>query len=202
MIFFSYVVDRDFGFAPNPFFGFCTLANCKPRTRATAQIGDIIFGLAGTNYREPNSKKLIYAMQVTEILSFNEYFKDSRFEFKKPIINATPKRQYGDNIYYKDENNNYKQIDSHHSLKSGIQHRENTFHDTKVDKVLISDNFIYFGNNPIDIPLHLYSNSDAHRNISIKRNHKNRFHQDFKENLKSYWESLPRGIKGNPNEWN
>ena len=26
---FSYVVDHDYGFAPNPFGGFCTLAKCK-----------------------------------------------------------------------------------------------------------------------------------------------------------------------------
>ncbi|WP_225761747.1 hypothetical protein [Acinetobacter sp. Marseille-P8610] len=30
---FSYVVSRDFGFAPNPFFNFCTLATCKPKIR-------------------------------------------------------------------------------------------------------------------------------------------------------------------------
>jgi len=36
----SYVVARDYGFAPNPFFGFCTLATCKPRLRSVAQVGD------------------------------------------------------------------------------------------------------------------------------------------------------------------
>src|SRR5712671_5339411 len=30
---YSYVVARDFGFAPNPFFGVCTLATCKPDIR-------------------------------------------------------------------------------------------------------------------------------------------------------------------------
>lgn len=201
MNFFSYIVDRDFGFAPNPFFGYCTLANCKPRTRQAAQINDIIFGLAGSNYRTPNTKKLIYAMEVTEILSFNEYYHDSRFLSKKPIINASLKKQYGDNIYYRDSNNDYKQIDSHHSLKNSIQHDENTYHDTKVDKVLISSNYVYFGDNPITIPSHLYSNNETSKNISIVRHHKNRFHQDFKDQLKDYWNSLPRGIHGNPNEW-
>lgn len=201
MNFFSYVVDRDFGFAPNPFFGYCTLADCKPRTRKTAQVGDIIFGLAGTKYRKANSKKIIYAMQVTEILSFDEYFRDPRFELKKPVIKASPKRQYGDNIYYKGKNSEYEQIDSHHSYKNGVQHLSNTLHDTKVDKVLISDNFVYFGNNSLDIPLDLYINSDTYRNISIKRHHKNRFHPDFKEDLRNYWDELPRGIWGTPNEW-
>lgn len=29
---YSYVVARDFGFAPNPFNGFLTLATCKPKS--------------------------------------------------------------------------------------------------------------------------------------------------------------------------
>ena len=42
---YMYVVDRDFGFAPNPFHGFCTLATCKPRTRRVAKVGDWIVGM-------------------------------------------------------------------------------------------------------------------------------------------------------------
>lgn len=37
-------VARDYGFAPNPFFGVCTLATCKPRIRSVAQIGDWVVG--------------------------------------------------------------------------------------------------------------------------------------------------------------
>ena len=41
---FSYVVARDYGFAPNPFFSTCTLATCKPKIRRTASVGDWIIG--------------------------------------------------------------------------------------------------------------------------------------------------------------
>lgn len=41
---YSYVVARDFGFAPNPFHGYCTLATCKPDIRATASVGDWVIG--------------------------------------------------------------------------------------------------------------------------------------------------------------
>ena len=41
---YSYVVVSDHGFAPNPFHGYCTLANCKPRIRWRAQPGDWIVG--------------------------------------------------------------------------------------------------------------------------------------------------------------
>ena len=30
---YSYVVRYDSGFAPNPFYGYCTLATCKPDIR-------------------------------------------------------------------------------------------------------------------------------------------------------------------------
>ncbi|MCY4463553.1 MAG: hypothetical protein OXC26_24640 [Albidovulum sp.] len=42
-----YVVDRDFGFAPNPFHGVRTLACCKPGIRSPAQVGDWVFGVGG-----------------------------------------------------------------------------------------------------------------------------------------------------------
>ncbi len=43
---YSYVVVSDHGFAPNPFHGYCTLANCKPRIRWRAQPGGWILGSA------------------------------------------------------------------------------------------------------------------------------------------------------------
>ena len=42
-----YVVDRDFGFAPNPFHGVCTLATCKPKIRKFAKVGDWIIARHG-----------------------------------------------------------------------------------------------------------------------------------------------------------
>lgn len=198
---FSYIVDRDFGFAPNPFHGYCTLADCKPRTRKSAQIGDRIFGLAGKKYRKNGAHRLIYAMEVTEILTFNEYFNDPRFQCKKPILNSSLKRQYGDNIYYKTETSEYHQLNSHHSFANGIMHNGNRDHDTKVDKVLISNNYVYFGENKSFIPEYLLNNIESDKNIIVKRHHKNRFHKDFIKLINKYWDSLPRGIYGNPNEW-
>ncbi len=44
MYIYSYVLRYDDGVAPNPFFGFCTLAVCKPVIRRKAQVGDWIIG--------------------------------------------------------------------------------------------------------------------------------------------------------------
>ncbi len=78
-----YVVARDFGFAPNPFHGTCTLATCKPGIRASASIGDWVIGVGGA--RLGATGKCIFAMQVSEKLTFDEYWIDVRFKDKKPV---------------------------------------------------------------------------------------------------------------------
>ena len=41
---FSYVLRYDDGAAPNPFWGTCTLAICKPAIRRKANLGDWVVG--------------------------------------------------------------------------------------------------------------------------------------------------------------
>ncbi|MFC0668681.1 hypothetical protein ACFSKY_14665 [Azotobacter chroococcum] len=95
---YSYVVARDFGFAPNPFFGFCTLATCKPKIRKHASVGDWVVG-TGAKSTYDYKGRLIYAMQVSEVLSFDEYWNDARFILKRPNLKGSLKVMYGDNIY-------------------------------------------------------------------------------------------------------
>ena len=64
---FVYVVRYDSGFAPNPFFGYCTLATCKPGIRKGAQEGDWIAGVGSK--QKGQTRKLVYAMKVEEIIS-------------------------------------------------------------------------------------------------------------------------------------
>lgn len=66
---FTYVVEHDLGFAPNPFHGVCTLACCKPRIRRKAERGDIVLG---TGAALPQLRgHLTYWMQVDEITTFD-----------------------------------------------------------------------------------------------------------------------------------
>src|SRR5437016_3976950 len=67
-----YVVDRDFGFAPNPFHGICTLATCKPGIRKMASVGDWVIGLGGGRLKARG--RCIFAMRVSRKLTFNEYW--------------------------------------------------------------------------------------------------------------------------------
>ena len=96
---YSYVVARDYGFAPNPFMNVCTLATCKPKIRAKAQIGDWVIG-TGTASRN-RSGRLVFAMCVDAAIPFNEYWNGPRYQEKKANLRGSKKQAFGDNIYFK-----------------------------------------------------------------------------------------------------
>lgn len=146
---YSYVIPRDYGFAPNPYFNYCTLATCKPVIRRCAQVGDWIaaFGAAGTTVYE----KLVVLMHVEETLTFDQYWDDERFVSKRPVFNKGVMHMYGDNIYHHDGGNWLQEI-SHHSMTDGSINYTNLNRDTGTDRVLIASEFYYFGNNAITIP--------------------------------------------------
>src|ERR1700754_76600 len=113
---YSYIVRYDIGFAPNPYFGWCTLATCKPNIRGSASVGDWV---AGVGPRRRLDGCVVYAMQIAETLTFDDYWVDARFQRKKPDVRGTVKHRYGDNIYHRDESGAWQQEDSRHSLDSG-----------------------------------------------------------------------------------
>ncbi len=161
-----YVVDRDFGFAPNPFHGYCTLATCKPLIRRKAEVGDWVIGMGGSRLKATG--RCIFAMCITEKLTFNDYWSDSAFLDKKPVRNGSHKMMVGDNIYHFDTTTNeWHQADSHHSHADGSINRENLARDTRADNVLISRHFFYFGSQAPAVPSNLldaigYKNRRTH----------------------------------------
>ncbi len=146
---YSYVIVRDFGFAPNPFYGLCTLATCKPNIRAGAQIGDWV--VATGSKSKGQAGKLVYAMQVSEALTFDAYWNDPRFACKRPVANGSLKQVYGDNIYHRGARG-WVQADSHHSFPGGRPNPANVQRDTKTDRVLVGHRFVYFGAKPLAVP--------------------------------------------------
>ncbi len=154
-----YVVARDFGFAPNPFHGICTLATCKPDIRRAAQVGDWVMGLGGVRLKAPG--KCVYLMKVTEKSTFDEYWTDSRFTSKRPIRNGSSVMMVGDNIYHRDDGTGtWIQEDSHHSNPDGSPNMKNLATDMRSVNVLISTHFYYFGScaPPIDLKSIGYKN--------------------------------------------
>jgi hypothetical protein len=147
---YSYVLARDFGFAPNPFHGVCTLATCKPVLRRVAAVGDWLIATgARTKYRLQGH--LMYAMQVDETLTFDAYWGDCRFLRKRPVLNGSLQQVYGDNIYHR-VRGKWVQADSHHSLAAGRTNVTNLEKDTSTDRVLMARRFAYFGSEARPIP--------------------------------------------------
>lgn len=143
---FSYIITRDFGFAPNPFQGILTLATCKPKIRKSAQVGDYLIG----NSPKASGNKLIYMAKVEEVTTFDNYWSDPRFQNKKPVMNGSFKTLYGDNIYHH-EGGQWIQANSHHSKEDGLVNQANLDRDTgTTDHVLICPRFFYLGASMID----------------------------------------------------
>lgn len=152
MAFISYKMTHDTGFAPNPFGEHLTLATCKPTIRRTKKRGDWVAGFTSQALVDTSraggvtipTSGLLYLMRIGEVLKLEEYFRDPRFQHKKPVKGAIdPIQRCGDNIYNIDRTGAYQQLpnDSHDDSKSTINH------DTGGVNVLVSDVFYYFGRN-------------------------------------------------------
>src|SRR5687768_2925995 len=103
MTLYSYCLMYDSGAAPNPYWGVCTLAICKPKIRSTAIEADWIVGLGSVNSPIRNiSNCVVYAMKVTKVLSMKEYDSHCREHLPGKIPNLTHKDfrcRVGDCIY-------------------------------------------------------------------------------------------------------
>ena len=189
---YSYVVARDYGFAPNPFFGVCTLATCKPQIRKHAKVGDWV---AGTGSKDRGRERhLVFAMRVTETMSFDDYWNDDRYWRKKPILAGSRKQAFGDNIYHREDSGTWLQADSHHSCTDGQPNENNIHHDTQVNRVLLSDDFVYFGGSGPELPKHF----DV-----CKRGpgHRSRFPDSTVVAFCDWLGSLEQGFNSPPGNW-
>jgi hypothetical protein len=192
---FSYVIEHDLGFAPNPFHGVCTLACCKPQIRKKAVLGDYILG---TGAAEPKlNGHLTFWMRVDEVMTFDDYWKDKRFRRKKAVMSGTTYLRYGDNIYHRDGGKKFKQEDSFHSLEDGTVSLGDLKRDTgTTDKVLVSYEFAYLGRSGVKLPDHL--------KCFLKKGpgHRCRFTKEQIDALMAWLKTLPmRGYIDEPAHW-
>jgi len=157
-ILYVYKVDHDLGVNPNPFGAYCTLADCKGVMRDSIQkyvakqqfksqdlavrdMGIWVIGIAGSRLGEERRGKLLYAMQVTEVLEFEKYWADSRFDYKTQVLNERES-----NAIINSHKNNYAfWRNNKNRLVCGDNINLSDRKDLATGCVLVSDTFIYHG---------------------------------------------------------
>lgn len=154
-----YKLDHDTGMNPNPFGNFCTLAYCMHGMRekivkhiavqrstnptlSITNMGIWIIGIAGKKLDFNGSNRygrIVYAMQVTEALTFEEYWTDPRFTDKKP--NYTPEEEV---LFNKGHEGNYRFFKNNSNRRIVGDNIEGHYDDGS-RHVLVSDRFEYYG---------------------------------------------------------
>lgn len=182
---YAYRMTHDNGFAPNPYHERLTLACCKGRMRSS--IGDewhdnpeglrnagiYLVGIAGKALskvlikknnpndfleRKVRGSQIIYIAQVTDILTFQEYWDKGEpwTEKKKPHGNLEERFKSGSSALYAEVgergDNVYNPAFAEEALcfhkklnMSDAKHRKLREKDLKGKYVLVSDTFVYFG---------------------------------------------------------
>ncbi len=108
-----YKMTYDGGFAPNPFWGYLTLAACTPNhQRADLKKGDWLVGVESKSLSQQREKvglkknikrALIYIACVDEVMDLTSYFFDKRFADKRYRRDKDWRKRRGDNVYYLDK---------------------------------------------------------------------------------------------------
>lgn len=193
---FSYRVEHDFGLAPNPFGGTISFAVCRGDIRSNKfmQIGDWLVGTGSVSMK--NEGRLIYAMKVEEIISFDEYWNDPRFQYKKPYLKGTLVQMYGDNFYHTVDERMVQEPSAHSN--PDLEQRIKLYNkDVKGKRVLLSKTFYYFGDNCPLIPAELQTICSSGRAYKYKK--------ITEEQIKSFVSWLESnysvGIHGDPCNW-
>jgi hypothetical protein len=145
---FTYCIPVDDGAAPNPYWGVCTLAICKPKIRRTAKVGDWVVGTGSTS--RAFSGMVVYAMEVSSVMTLAEYdiWTQAYLPQKIPDVRDQDlRRRVGDSIY------DFSSAPP--NQRPGVHDRGNRETDLGGRNVLLSMNFHYFGSHPVPLPPHL-----------------------------------------------
>ena len=198
---FSYIVRYDSGFAPNPFYKYCTLATCKLGIRSRAQVNDWIVGTGSNARKVRRGGYLVYAMRVTEVLSTEEYWVDSRFQNKKPNLYHNWVTASGDNIYELISPGRWHQINSYHSNADGSPAENHIRRDTSVKRVLVSNEFVYFGGEGPRLP-DQFCHGEKFAIICLYRNYRRISQGAIVSTFENWFRSLDStGFQGKPWDW-
>lgn len=161
----SYCIPVDDGAAPNPHWGVCTLAICKPVIRRNAQVGDWVVGTGSKHSPiDDVSGQVVYAMRVSQKLTMADYdlLTRSTLTRKLPVwAHRDRRRRLGDSIYDFEFDPPVQRLGVHLDGNRGT--------DLSGEYVLLSDHFYYFGDQPQRLPddlLPIVKQGQGHRSVS------------------------------------
>lgn len=219
-----YRMTHDSGFAPNPFWGYLTLAACTPNhLKADLRVGDFIIGIESiglakerkrANLNPHIEQSLIYIAKVDEVLTLDQYFRDSRFEKKKFKKSRDYKERRGDNVYYIEDrmwkwlrghghdNKNAKffYVDEFDELWKDKKLQEEygvILQDIRGNRVYISKEFLYFGDKGIEFDKQFLTYFPNRGIKYCPEEYKNKL-QDY---INKLIEEYGYGVHGNPIEY-
>ena len=164
-ILWSYCIPYDDGAAPNPYWGVCTLAICKPVIRRNAKVGDWVVGTGSKNAPIGDvSGFVVYAMRITKKVTMAEYDALTRSQLPNKIPawdNKDRRRRLGDSLYDFEGGPPIQRVGVH-----AVGNRDT---DLGGQNVLMSDHFYYFGDHPIELPedlLPIVKQGQGHKSVS------------------------------------
>jgi len=215
---YSYKISHDTGLAPNPFHKYCTLACCKPRIRKNIgksfekekkNVDFWVVGISSLN-RGADGNKLVYAMRVTDVKTFDEYYR--AFPKKIPDLSSMDYiKVVGDNFYFiPTGSDKYEQLPSKHSKKDlknnrNIFDEENYKRDLSGEFVLISADYFYFGNKPLVLPHNLsglYQSEGKSFPFREKHTFSKKIRNDFLVFIEKLRKDYPKcGLINMPYKW-
>ncbi len=136
-------------------------------------------------------------------MTFEQYWDDPRFQRKKPNLRGSKKQAFGDNIYSRDGNTGrWRQANSHHSLKDGNPNPANVCADTGTNRVLYSDDYVYWGGSGPRLPTKFLQYGSRGVSLIARRGHKNNFPQALIEDFVAWIRSRgEKGYRGEPLDW-
>jgi len=156
--------------------------------RKAAQVGDVILGMSS------RSERVVYAMQVGEVVSFDEYWADPRYEVRRPVMTAQQiVYRAGDNIY-EPVTDGYRQLPSFHSNSDGSEDTGLKRTDLSVNRVLVAKRFTYWGRSGPALPEQLLF-------LAVGRGHRCNFTHDQIDAVARWFTDLPGGVLGAPAQW-
>lgn len=131
---FVYKLTTDNGGAPCVYRRVLSLCICKPRIRQQAEVGDWIIGLGAKGAPEMNGR-LIYIAKVTRKLSEGDYYQDIVYKNRPDCIYEKVKGEFR----WREGSHYHSPDDLVHDLGTSTEYGRAVS--------LVSNEFVYFGNN-------------------------------------------------------